>query len=128
MKLPHYVVVCELWWSNGPYVDTVMYYYSLTHCDKLSNNQHDYLSFIGWGEWNSKVDANIPRLCTSTSYFLVKMQNWLSNFHFFSFQFSNFQFCQFSLLTFNFCQFKTQLQICYCCRYTHQNDAVLHVV
>ena len=58
----------------------------------------------------------------------AKMQNWPSNFHNFSFQFSNFQFCQFSLLTFNFCQFKTLLQICYCCRYTHQNDAVLHVV
>ena len=49
-------------------------------------------------------------------------------FAFFSFQSSNFQFCQFSPLIFNFCQFKTLLQICYCCHYTHQNDAVLHVV
>ena len=40
---------------------------------------------------------------------LAKMQNKLSNFHCFSFQFSNFQFCQFSTLTFNFCQFKTPL-------------------
>ena len=56
------------------------------------------------------------------------MQNSPSNFHIFSFQFSNFQFCQFSPLTFNFCQFKALLQICQCCRYTHQNDAVLHVV
>ena len=58
----------------------------------------------------------------------VKMQNWPFNFHIFLFQFSNFQFCQFSSLIFNFCQFKAPLQICYCCRYTHQNDAVLHVV
>ena len=55
------------------------------------------------------------------------MQNYPSNFHIFSFQSSNFQFCQFNPLTFIFCQFKTPLQIYYCCRYTHQNDAVLHV-
>ena len=48
-------------------------------------------------------------------------------FTFFLFQPSNSQFCQFNPLTFIFCQFKTPLQIYYCCRYTHQNDAVLHV-
>ena len=42
-------------------------------------------------------------------FFLAKMQNWLSNFHIFSFQSFNFQFCQFSPLTFNFCQFKAPL-------------------
>ena len=55
------------------------------------------------------------------------MQNYPSNFHIFSFQSSNFLFCQFNPLTFIFCQFRTPLQICYCCCYTHQNDAVLHV-
>ena len=37
------------------------------------------------------------------------MQNWPSNFQFFSFQSSNFQFCHFSLLTFNCCQFGISL-------------------
>ena len=39
----------------------------------------------------------------------AKMQNWLSNFHYFSFQSFNFQFCQFNLLTFNFCQCRIPL-------------------
>ena len=41
------------------------------------------------------------------------MQNWPSNFHFFSFQSSNFQFCQFSFLTFNFCQCRILLNPSY---------------
>ena len=49
-------------------------------------------------------------------FFLAKMQNWLSNFHRFSFQSFNFKFCQFSPLTFNFCQFlRLRYCRCYCC-------------
>ena len=48
-------------------------------------------------------------------------------FTFFYFSPLTFSFVNSIPLTFIFCQFKTPLQIYYCCRYTHQNDAVLHV-
>ena len=41
------------------------------------------------------------------------MQNWPSNFQYFSFQSSNFQFCHFSPLTYNCCQFGTLLNSSY---------------
>ena len=37
------------------------------------------------------------------------MQNWSTNFQFFSFQSSNFHFCHFNPLTFNCCQFSPLL-------------------
>ena len=52
------------------------------------------------------------------------MQNWLSNFQYFSFQSSNFQFCHFSTLTFNCCQFGAPLDLNYLLPLS-QNDIVL---